>query len=84
MRTLIRKELRENLKLALPGLLIFSALLVSSYLGSTTQPLLKVSTLSLVELFCNGLGLALGWLQIYNERQRDLWAFLIHRPLTRT
>ena len=26
----------------------------------------------------------LGWLQVHNERRPDLWAFLIHRPMTRT
>ena len=29
-------------------------------------------------------GAILGWLQIYRERHRDLWAFLVHRPLSRT
>ena len=84
MKTLIQKELRENLKLALPGLLIFSALLVNSYLTSATLPFLRNNILGVVELFCNMFGLALGWLQISHERHRDLWAFLIHRPLTRT
>ena len=29
-------------------------------------------------------GAVLGWLQIFNERRPDLWAFLLHRPMTRT
>ena len=34
--------------------------------------------------FCAIFGAVLGWLQIHNERHRDLWAFLVHRPVTRT
>ena len=84
MKKLIQKELRENLKLAVPGLLIFSALLASSYAGAVPRPSLNRNVLAIVELFCNALGLALGWLQIHHERHRDLWAFLVHRPLTRS
>jgi len=84
MRTLIQKELRENLKLALPGLLIFALVLLRLFQNSETQPLLSVSVLRPIEFFCFVLGLGLGWFQIHNERHRDLWAFLVHRPLTRT
>ena len=34
--------------------------------------------------FCAIFGAILGWFQIHNERPRDLWAFLVHRPVTRT
>ena len=34
--------------------------------------------------FCAIFGAVLGWLQIHNERRPDLWAFLMHRPMTRT
>ncbi|HSY19357.1 MAG TPA: hypothetical protein VK815_13520 [Candidatus Acidoferrales bacterium] len=101
MKTLIQKDLRENLKVALIGLLIFSLLLMQAY-GScasmlanalrgnwsgqvnSLQPLLSQSLLVPAAFFCALFGAALGWLQTRNEAHRDLWAFLIHRPLTRT
>ena len=33
---------------------------------------------------CALFGAALGWMQIHSERHGDLWAFLVHRPTTRT
>src|SRR5688572_29591914 len=32
---------------------------------------------------CAVFGVLLGWLQVHNEKHRDLWAFLIHRPVPR-
>lgn len=84
MKALIKKELRENLKFAVPGFLILSAILFRVYSGITNQPLVNSNFLGLVELVCNLFGLLLGWFQVYPERNRDLWAFLIHRPLTQT
>jgi hypothetical protein len=84
MKTLIYKELRENLKLALPGFLLFTLVLVRVYQNSETQPLLSVAVLRPIEFFCFAIGVGLGWFQFQSERHRDLWAFLIHRPLTRT
>jgi hypothetical protein len=103
MKALIQKELRENVKLAVLGLLIFVLMLGLAYrdfleemkvvmLGSTIvnlrgellqpviAPLLSLET----GFFCAIFGAVLGWFQIHNERHRDLWAFLIHRPITRT
>ena len=100
MKALIRKELRENLKLAVLGLGIFAlvlALNVQKYstilknLGGISdsqqtylpwQPL--VASDFLIGFFCAIFGAVLGWFQIHNERHRDLWAFLVHRPITRT
>ncbi len=84
MKALIRKELRENLKFAVPGFLIFSLLLYNSYSAAESQPLVSPRFLGPVELVCNLFGLILGWFQVYPEKNRDLWAFLIHRPLTQT
>lgn len=101
MKTLIQKDLRENLKLALIGLLIFSLLLLDAYqtcISTLTnlirgngsggmndlQPLLAVNLLTEAAFFCAIFGAGLGWLQTRNEAHRDLWAFLIHRPVTRT
>jgi hypothetical protein len=83
MKALIRKELRENLKVALPGFLILSVLLSDSWADSPIQPL--VNRNMLFPLTCNLFGLFLGWCQVFSEKNRnDLWAFLIHRPLTQT
>lgn len=101
MKAMIQKDLRENLKLALIGLLIFSLLLLQAYqtcistltnmlTGNSSgqigalQPLLATGLLTGTAFFCAIFGTALGWLQTRNEAHRDLWAFLIHRPVTRT
>jgi len=60
------------------------ALGADSWNNANAQPLLSGSTTSATGLFCAIFGAVLGWLQIHNERHRDLWAFLIHRPLSRT
>jgi len=101
MSTLIRKELRENFKLAVIGFGLFVFILVLNYRSCTSfyallalgqeswnynnaQPLLSGSLTSLTGVFCALFGAVLGWLQVHNEGHRDLWAFLIHRPLSRT
>ncbi len=101
MKTLILKELRENLKLAVLGLVIFALMLMLEYrdflyamkemaLGSTNlrgdllQPVIAPLFQLETGFFCAIFGAVLGWFQIHNEQQRDLWAFLIHRPITRT
>ncbi len=48
------------------------------------QPLLSSQLLIASAFFCAIFGVVLGWLQTRNEAHRDLWAFLIHRPITRT
>ena len=100
MKTIFQKDLRENLKLALIGLLIFSLLLIQAYQSSITaltnllktngsittstlQPLLSQTLLTEVAFFCAIFAAGLGWLQTRNEAHRDLWAFLIHRPVSR-
>ena len=100
MKTLILKELRENVKLAVLGLGILALILalnaqkystILKNLGGISesqqvylpwQPL--VSSDILIGFFCAIFGAVLGWFQIHNESHRDLWAFLIHRPTTRT
>src|SRR6266850_5869501 len=103
MKTIIRKELRENLKLAALGIVIFTLLILQSYHDSSSalqdmssqpygyaqiaekvQPLLASGFLTQTCFFCAIFGALLGWMQIFNERHRDLQAFLLHRPATRT
>ncbi len=101
MKTLIQKDLRENFKVAVIGLLFFSVLLLQAYQSclavltgllnrtmsvqvNNLQPLLATNLLIETAFLCAIFGAALGWLQTRNEAHRDLWAFLIHRPVTRT
>jgi hypothetical protein len=100
MRALIWKELREQVKLAVIGFVIAILGLLGTYsLYMATvkvvatgrwdayqmlQPLLSELFLLGAGCFCAALGAVLGWLQIHNERHRDLWAFLVHRPVSRT
>ena len=102
MKALIQKELRENLKLAVLGLIIYSAFLglnihiYSHWMQSVAagasgqretdmmQPLISAGFWGLSGIVCAMFGAVLGWFQIYNERPRDLWVFLVHRPATRT
>ena len=101
MKALVLKDLRENFKIALIGLLILTLILLGSYQsyieiltnmahGSSAgpnnflQPLLATDLLNVMALFCALFGTALGLLQTRNEAHRDLWAFLVHRPVTST
>ncbi len=101
MKALIRKDLKENLKVALIGVVIFSLILLQSYWSCITalvsllqgrnaggntvlQPLLVTGLLTEAAFFCAIFGAVLGWFQTRNEAHTDLWAFLVHRPVTRT
>jgi MFS family permease len=101
MKAIIQKDLRENLKIALIALILFSLLLLQAYqacgsaltnllnhnrslMVSDLHPLLSQTVLTEVAFFCAIFGAALGWLQTRNEAHRDLWAFLVHRPVSRS
>ena len=99
MKALIQKDLRENSKVAVIGLVIFSLMLFQIYMASISalknilagfgtdhglQPLLSDDLLAETACFCGIFAAVLGWVQARNEAHRDLWAFLIHRPITRT
>lgn len=47
------------------------------------HPLTSTTLIMAVTSFCTLFGLLLGWLQIHHEKHRDLWAFLVHRPVPR-
>jgi hypothetical protein len=89
MKALVRKEFRENVKLAALGLVIYTLLLVQQYRDyvfsptNMSQPLGHGDLQLFTGWFCAIFGAVLGWLQIHNERRPDLWAFLMHRPMTR-
>ena len=48
------------------------------------QPLLSQYVLIQAASFCGIFGILLGWLQIHAEKHPDLWAFLVHHPVSRT
>jgi ABC-type transport system involved in multi-copper enzyme maturation permease subunit len=50
----------------------------------SAHPLLSDRVLSESAICCAIFSAVLGWLQIHNERHRDLRAFLIHRPISRS
>lgn len=100
MRTLIQKELREHGILALIALGVCAVLLIPAYQATAAravsvargtqwgtdalQPLMSSTLLTSTLLFCGLYGAILGWLQIRSESHRDLWAWLVHRPISRT
>jgi hypothetical protein len=84
MKAIILKELRENLKLALPAFLVLTALFMFAAWDAGGAGLANEGLLRIASIFYAVFGAALGWLQIHRERPRDLWAFLVHRPITRT
>jgi hypothetical protein len=99
MKTLIWKEWKENATVATIALVGAVVLLVGlgiTYMsavralatgvlrGDFVQPLVSEIFLLPATWFCALFGGVLGWLQIQHERHRDLWAFLVHRPMTRT
>ncbi len=102
MKALIRKEIRENSKVAGIGFGLAVLLLLLTWQARTLlmrnlsvgrassgdydllQPLTAELFVLGVSWFCAVFAGLLGWLQIHNERHRDLWAFLVHRPLSRT
>jgi hypothetical protein len=85
MKALIYKEFRENLKVAVPVFLLLTVVCwFAASDGGGGNALLGAQSLRIFSLVCAGLGAALGWSQIHHERPRDLWAFLVHRPITRT
>ncbi len=98
MKTLVSKEIRETIKLAVLGALCLTAMLVLSYynfsaqmrellLGETDlrfplQPLTGPEMRQNLMFFCVIFGGLLGWLQGHHDRQQGLWGFLLHRPVT--
>ena len=100
MKSLFRKELREHFKVAILGFVVLSVMLVLAFQGCTNQffqltrygnstseglqPLLASGVLTQVAFFCAIFGALLGWLQVRAEKHPDLWAFLVHRPITRS
>lgn len=92
MKSLLWKELRENLKWALLGMVALGAALFyglyqtpygqmsfSSYEGITLlrKPFLLVTTFGFPLV-----GLFLGLVQVLPELKRDRWAALLHRPVS--
>ena len=91
MKSMIWKELRENLKWA--ALAFFCLLLAEAFTLSLEREMignrfdditLCSSAFLMVSAFgCSAIGAALGALQILPELRRDQWASLLHRPIPR-
>jgi hypothetical protein len=78
MRSLIWKELRENIKwVPVPGLVILLVFLIEK----PGQPMLDRTDAYFFCLTAVVFGLALGFLQVIFEAQGDKRAVLMHRPL---
>lgn len=96
MKPMLVKELRQNLKWAIGVLVVMS--LGAIYLGwGLTQPVRPFFIAfmwrgnypferfqMLSTLGCPLAGLLLGVLHMAAEKRRDLWAFLVHRPISPT
>jgi hypothetical protein len=93
---MIGKELRQNLNWAALGLLAMSASLLwalwqhrtkfYTYEGYATSgmPILTEQFQSITIVGSALVGLLLGLMQILPEKSLDQWAFLVHRPVSRT
>jgi hypothetical protein len=82
MRSLIWKEVRENLKWAgVPALLILLPLLL---LGAPDEPVPSLTGMLLLYLIAALFGALLGFLQVFFEARGDQRALLLHRPLSRS
>jgi hypothetical protein len=90
MKALIRKEMREAAGVGLLGLVVILLAIAGEFLALRRALALDVGpflpplqlSLQVLAVVCSVLPAVLGWLQIFRERQRNLWGFLIHRPVT--
>ena len=87
MKPLFWKELRQSLKWAIAVLALMSIAVIYlawdvSRLGRYPEPFERLQQLSVVA--CPLAGLFLGVMHVVTEKRRDLWAFLVHRPISRT
>lgn len=88
MKTLLWKEIRENLKWAFLIVVALGGAELYALLDRTNQdgllPLMKPSFLMATTWGCAAAGLLLGLAQILPELGRDRWAGLLHRPVSRS
>lgn len=88
MKTLLWKEVRENLKWAFLIVVVLCGAEFHALLDRGNQdglvPLMKPSFLMATTWGCAAAGLLLGLAQILPELGRDRWAGLLHRPVSRS
>src|SRR5438477_13128891 len=78
MKSLIWKELRENIKwLPLPGLVILVVFLIDK----PGEPILPATDAYFFCLTAVVFGAALGFVQMFSESHGDKRSLLLHRPL---
>lgn len=94
MRAMIWKEFRENLKWAALGFLATAGALafaITQHKGGLSRDYLGMGSPLSNDMFqaatmiCSAVvALLLGLVQVLPEKQLDKWAFLVHRPVSRT
>ena len=93
MKSMIWKELRENTRWAVAGLVAVGVVLIAAVsphlegfrVRFVNHPVLVSEGVLLGLGFSSaGLGLLLGFLQVFRESRGDRWALLVHRPLSRS
>ena len=91
MRAIIWKEVRENAKWAALGMLGLAAAMTFALATRAPRDVLSVGhwiscpRFYLVTVFGSALiGSGLGLLQVVMESRREQWAFLLHRPVSRS
>ncbi|MEE8458604.1 MAG: hypothetical protein V3S08_01955 [Phycisphaerales bacterium] len=87
MKPMFWKELRQGLKWAFAVLALMTIAAIYFAWGVTSPrmywpPFERLQQMSVVA--CPLAGLLLGVLHVVTEKRRDLWAFLVHRPVSRT
>lgn len=89
MKAMLWKELRENFKWAVLGMLalglaeFYGLMERSNSYNDQSATLCKTSFLMITTFGCAAVGLVLGLIQILPEQRRDQWAALLHRPVSR-
>ena len=84
MKSLIWKELRENIKWAALALLPASVLAYATVSHPNALTMISPNYLFLTSVVAAAYGAALGFLQVFGEAQGDRRAWLVHRPLSPT
>ena len=87
LKAMFWKECRENVTWAILGTLCLSLTLAYSVYNDGAGLTLSTVWNNATQILTLGapfMGLALGLLQVLPETRRDRWAFLVHRPASRT
>lgn len=91
MKGFFWKELRENMLWGVLALVLFSGIfgypvwdIIQRYAGAYLEPRMLSTISDNLVVYASLFGLILGFLQVLPELRQDRWAFLVHRPATRS